>query len=463
MKKSIRLITFLLVLAGMILGAYQVYAWKDTSGDYLSSTQQLYHTPENTIDVAFAGSSHCYCTIYPAYLWEKSGIAAFDAATSGQDKATTYHLLVELCKTQSPKVVWVDLFGLLLDRQGFAGNVYRNMLAMKTSKNSIELIKEYVEPENQMDFFLKWPIVHTRFWELGKYDYLQYEPSTFGRGAVYQWGIKIPDKGEFETEKIGELGEENRAWLDRLRDLSKKENFELVFFVAPFHILEEEQEVVNAAAQYAKENGITFFDFNKLGDELGLDYECDFRESYHLNAYGALKVTEFVRTYLLEQYDLPDRRGNPKYEVWDKDLTWYRHLEFQGKLSNAGELSEALDAVSKMDQICVVVDVRTDERQIDEEEILQLERLGFTRDELLAGGTWILEGGEKKKVLDDDGEVKEYVQDFNAYDSLRIKRGEQKTESDVQINYENLLQTGYVVNVVIFDLFLQETMPLLGF
>ena len=463
MKKAIRLIAFLLVLVGVLLGTYRVYAWKDTSGDYLSSTQQLYHTPENTIDVAFAGSSHCYCTIYPALLWEKNGIAAFDAATSGQDKATTYHLLVELCKTQSPKVVWVDLYGLLLDRQEIEGNTYRNMLAMKTSKNSIELIKEYVEPQRQMDFFLKWPIVHTRFWELWKYDYLQYEPSTYGRGAVYQWGVEIPDKGDFETDQIGELSEVNLNWLNRLCQLSEKEGFELVFFVAPFRAYEDEQEIINAAGQFAKERGIAFFDFNKMGEELAIDYETDFRESFHLNAYGAEKVTEFVRQYLLEHYDLPDRRGDSRYEVWDKDLTWYRHLEFRGLLMSGRGINEVLDAIDQMDQIFVAVDVRTDGRTINEDEIQFLERLGFTREEVQEGGSWILQDGEKKKVLEDQGKVKEYSQELNKYDSIRIRRGENRTAGDICINYEELLQMDCTVTVIVYDLFLQERMPYLGF
>lgn len=463
MKKGIRLILFLLVLGAMIYGAYGIYSWKDTSGDYLSSTQQLYHTPEGTIDVAFAGSSHCYCTIYPALLWERSGISAFDMAVSGQDKASTYHMLVELCKTQHPKTVWVDLYGLLLDRQGIEGNTYRNMLAMRTSKNSVELIKEYVEPERQMDFFLKWPIVHTRFWEIGKYDYVQYEPSIYGRGGVYQWGQKPIEKGDFETETVGALDEKNYNWLSRLQELSQEEGFDLVFFVAPFDILEEEQEVINAAGQFAKERDIPFFDLNKMAQELSLDYAVDFRESYHLNAYGAEKVTEFVRQYLEEHYDLADHRGDPKYESWDKDVTWYRHLELQEKLVGGLGLKDAFDQISKMDQLCVVVDVRTDDREINEDEITFLENLGFTREELLEGGSWILEGGVKKKVLDDQGEVKEYTTDLNSYDSMRIRRGDTRTASDVAINYEELLRMDCTVSVVVYDLFLQEKMHSFGF
>ena len=463
MKKGIRLILFLLVLGVMIYGAYGIYSWKDTSGDYLSSTQQLYHTPDQTMDVVFAGSSHCYCTIYPAYLWERSGIAAFDMAVSGQDKASTYHMLVELCKTQSPKAVWVDLYGLLLDRQGIEGNTYRNMLAMRTSKNSIELIREYVEPERQMDFFLKWPIVHTRFWEIGKYDFVQYEPSLYGRGGVYQWGQREILKGDFETEKVATLDEKNLAWLERLRELSAKEGFDLYFFVAPFDILEEEQEIINAAGQYAAQNDIPFFDFNKMGEELGLDYAVDFRESYHLNAYGAEKVTEFVRKYLLEHYDLPDRRGDAAYEAWDRDLEWYRHLELAEK-SASGDAASYLEKSGELDQICYVVDV--DLLRARDEDLTALEaafgRYGISKAELAQGGTWILADGKKKKVLE-YGQNGEYFTDLNAYDALRVKHEGERSAGDVMINYSECLMTDFSVNIILYDQVLQEPLPSVQF
>ena len=462
MKKGIRLLAFFLLLAVLFFAAYRVFSWKDTSGDYLSSMQQLYHTPENTMDVVFVGSSHCYCTLYPALLWERSGIAAFDAATSGQDKDSSYHVLVELLKTQKPKVVGVDLYGLCLDKQGIEGNAYRNMLAMRTSRNSIELIRDYVEPENRMDFYLKWPIIHTRFWELGKYDYVTYEPSIYGRGAVYQWGYGEAEKGECDGDGTAELDQKNQQWLEKLVALSKENHFELFFFIAPFYVTEEGQARFNAAAEFAKENGIALFDFNRMHDEIGLDYKTDYRELYHLNAYGAEKVTEYVRGYLTENYDLPDRRGQAGYEQWDQDLTWYRHLEFQGKLDGGREIGETLDEISKMDQLYVAVDVNASDGPISEEELTYLERLGFQREELADGGCWILQGGEKTKVLD-HGEEREFVQDLGAYDSIRIRSGAERTANDVCINYDALLQTDHAVNVIIYDLFLQERLQNLGF
>ena len=53
MKKVIRGIVFLIITVMVIIRVYNVVKWKDTTGDYLSSTSQLYATDDNLIDIVF--------------------------------------------------------------------------------------------------------------------------------------------------------------------------------------------------------------------------------------------------------------------------------------------------------------------------------------------------------------------------------------------------------------------------
>lgn len=172
MKKGIRGVCFVVLLVLILRHVYSVLSWKDTAGNYLSSVQQLYHTPEQTMDVVFMGSSHCYCSIYPEYLWRDYGYSAFDMAVSGQDKSANYYSLLELLKTQSPQVVFVEAYALLYDGYSQEGNAYRNLLSMKNSVNQFRLIREAADEEKQMDYLLRWPIVHTRYAELTRYDFV---------------------------------------------------------------------------------------------------------------------------------------------------------------------------------------------------------------------------------------------------------------------------------------------------
>ena len=143
LKSIARGVAFLILVVVLVVRTYDVLSWKDTLGDYLSSVEQLYATEDDMMDVVFMGSSHTYCSISPALLWGENGIAAFNMTTSGQDKDSTYHYLIELLKTQSPKVVCVELYGLTFDKHGVEGNQHRNMMGMPLSQNSIALIDEH--------------------------------------------------------------------------------------------------------------------------------------------------------------------------------------------------------------------------------------------------------------------------------------------------------------------------------
>ena len=139
--KAKRIISAVLIAAIFILciwGTYRVLRWKDTVKKYTSSVTQMYETGRNLTDVVFVGSSHCYFSVYPQYFWEDMGVSVFDLAVSSQDYKSAYYQLRELLKTQNPKVVFMDVYGITYDEQQVAGNEYRNLLSMNTSINSVE-------------------------------------------------------------------------------------------------------------------------------------------------------------------------------------------------------------------------------------------------------------------------------------------------------------------------------------
>ncbi len=464
--KVLKLFLFLLLFMATLILAARILDWKDTTGNYLSSTSQLYHTPKNTMDVVFMGSSHCYCSIYPSVLWREAGIAAFDMAVSGQDKNSTYYTLIETLKTQSPKVVFVDMYGLLFDKNVASGNSYRNMLSLKPSLNSLKLIREYVEPEEQLSYIIRWPIIHTRFWELDKYDFIAYEPSIYGRGADYQWVVGQAERGKDGTETTGVLKYENQQWLERLRDLSRKQKFDLVFFVAPFPVSEEEQQQINAAQVFADQNHIDFIDFNKLRDELGLDDQQDFIDSFHCNAFGAEKTTAYIMEYLLQHYTLEDHRDDNRYSFWELDYKWYLHQQFSEYLLPKSEMKERLRLLKSQEDVLSIISVdlsivsKTDGEYF--KLVQSLKELGLTAEELRNGGKWLLLNGKLTKMIDNVlGE--EYIRDISDSDTLRIRYTRSGEPSDVRINYTDYLSSSASTTIVIYDLFQKKVLEILEF
>ena len=469
MKKIIRGILFLSILFLILYRVYNILEWKDTSGDYLSSTTQLYSTGDELIDVVFFGSSHCYCAANPDALWREYGYAAFNMTTSGQDKQSTYYLLKEILKTQSPKVVCVELWGLTFDRHAIQGNVYRNMMAMNLSRNSIDLVQAYVDEEEQADYILRWPIMHTRYKELRKYDFKTYEYSEYGRGLEmsYRIGWSEVPTAAIEYTKVGELTDTNREWLESLYKLSEEEGFELVLFLAPTAISNECQEQVNAAQEFAQQRGITFFDFNKLAFDIGLDYGCDFIDGTHLNARGSEKVTKHFGQYFEENCALEDNRGDEAYYQWEQSYTHYEQVRQEVQLLSISNFEDYAKQLENMNHITYVVSFEG----IYKQSTLELENyakaLGISKELYETGGTFVFADGEMKHVLDNESnEV--VIHELNKYDAFKFENMEPREDGgsnlgEMMLNMDSVGSIYSGLNIVVYDNFREKIIDKRGY
>lgn len=422
MKNTIRITAFIAIAVLLISGTYKILSWKDTTGGYLSSTQQLYATDENLIDVVFMGSSHVYCSINPSILWDTYGISAFDMAISGQDKASTYYTLQELLKTQSPQVVCIDAYGLLFDRHAVLGNVYRNMLSMNFSSTSNDLIRTYVEEDEQLDFLLRWPIIHTRYRELTKYDFIQYEPSIYGRGfspGYNTYNNTPPSSDVLNCYDTTPLSDSNRQWLDNLIELSEEEDFSLVFFLAPMSLTLSEQKILNGVADYLQNYGIDFIDYNRLATEIELNYTTDFTDATHTNTYGAKKVTSYMGTYLMQNYLFIDHRGDENYYLWDECSQYMQQLSNAHIIEQTYNLNEHLSLLSDSENLTVVLSL--DGAYMDSTLDFQtaLQPFGITEAEYNMGGKWVFENGERIFYMDNFSDTV-YVHELSQTDTLRL-------------------------------------------
>lgn len=468
-KSAVRCIAFLAVLLFLIVRTYDVLSWKDTLGDYLSSVNQLYATEDDMMDVVFTGSSHTYCSISPALLWGENGIAAFNMTTSGQDKDSTYHYLVELLKTQSPKVVCVELYGLTFDQHEVDGNRHRNMMGMPLSENSIALIDEHIEDEKMnIDYKLRWPIVHTRYKELEKYDFVEYDFGQYGRGTDLNYNATF---AHYPVESLGyyiadELKESNREWLDKMVQLSKDEGFELVFFMAPSVISYIDQGQVNAAVQYAEERGITIFDFNRKSVELGFDYATDFIDHWHLNGYGAEKLTRFFGDFLKENYDLADHRNEEGYEQWEKSYDRFLQVKDAYDLKQCQTFDVFILQLQKMRNItCVISFEGTYAKNIPSQSIAWM--LGLSDEDYQIGGTFIYENGSLTRIMDNSSK-EVYIRELSEHDTLKIQNMNLKdnpgsTTEDIMINLEPMGQCVDGVNFVVYDNITNQVIDTRGF
>lgn len=456
--KIIRIIAFAICLILVIGLVYNVLAWKDTNGDYISSVKQLEATDDNLIDAVFVGSSHCYCGIYPSVLWDEYGISGFDMAISGQDKISSYYQVKNLCKTQSPKVVVVDLFGTTFERGTIVGNDYRNYLALGPSIDSIKMVDEYFDKGEKKDYNFRFPIIHTRYKELGKYDFVDNQINNYLRGEAYGSFISPVTMREdiYNIDEITPISEENKEWIDRMMELADKEGFELEFIVIPADITLDEQKLINGVCDYIKNNNGNARDFNKEIKAINLDETVDFIDKSHLNSSGANKFTKYIATNILSKYDLSDHRGDERYYQWDKDSEIIRHYKAKETLPYVWDGVATMEGIKELDDCVTIINVDTQRFEDDVNYFEMLVPFGMDYDSFSQGGTWIYTNGELQKVCENIIGYPEYIINLGRHDVLRVGYYGSGEKTNILINKKWKPEDMKGLNVVVYDELLEE-------
>lgn len=402
MKKILSASMFLLLFFFGLWLLYQVFSWKDTTGDYFSSVNQMYSMKKNTVDVAFFGPSAYYSSLNPAVFWESNGIASFNAAVSGQDRNAAVYFIKELLKTQSPKVVLVSATSLYTDSYAVPGNLMRNTLSLRESLNSVLLIRELCAKNKEargentyLDYVLRWPIVHGRYRELKRGDFVPVNGYENCLGFSYgsEYGIvEAFDDASLDFETSEPISSPNVQWMDELLALGEKNGFQVIVVSVPTVLSEAERACLNGCFRYFDEKGIAYVDLNARLDDMDFDPATDMTDFNHANTYGADKISLWLSDYLAAEYTLPDRRGQKGYERYDECLETYRHNILATDQIPYWDSADLAEAVSSRSGLITAVTLRPNAQPAEEFTGL-LQSVGVTPQELERGGTWILKDG----------------------------------------------------------------------
>lgn len=322
-KNIIRIIAFLLVLTLFTARIISVISWKEST-----AILKFYEYEKDQADVIFYGASRTACAVNPSTMWDRYGIAAIDLAEAGQNLGSTYYYMEESLKRQHPKVMMVDLSLLEQIDDGHDGNMYINTINMHYSpiyvKNAVYEWSHSVfsDSKNMLKWLLaKFPVYHTRYREI---TYRDYVPVTNEEPAFYNTFASAPydiPPGYGETGRH-ELSPEVTDILDKMMNLAEANGCALTFYIPPYCVYPEPMQGYNAAADYVGARGYQLINFCTFFDQIGFDYATDMQNEgllgNHVNIYGSEKVTDYLTEYLHTNYDLPDRRGDAHYDVYNK-------------------------------------------------------------------------------------------------------------------------------------------------
>lgn len=298
---------------------------------------------QEPFDVFFLGSSHMIYSVYPMELWKNYGIVSYNLGGHGEPLPTTYWVMENALEHTTPQLVVIDCVYLNVEYKtnDKFSNIHATFDALPLNRAKLAAAYDLLDdpameqmiqagtarelrPRTHMELLWDFSIYHTRWAELDRNDLEVSYTKT--KGADYMRTVSLPD----DTNKIARSqkleGETTGVrYLKKMIEDCQNRGIDVLLVFIPFPAEESRQMIANRVYDIAEEYGVNYINFLDMNV---VDYDTDCADSNsHLNASGALKITQYLGQYITEQYKLADHRNDPLYASWHNDYAeWTQEL-----------------------------------------------------------------------------------------------------------------------------------------
>ncbi len=332
MKKKIVGCLCILLVGAAVLGFLQPllmpkYMRENREGALIAE----YYEETTSHDVLFLGDCEVYESFTPPTLWEKYGITSYIRGTPQQLIWHSYYLLEDTLRHETPKAVVYNVYAMCY---GEPQNEAYNRIAldgMKFSASKLRAIRASMTKEETVISYL-FPLLryHSRWKELTGEDfkYLFDRDTISHNGYLMQTGVK-PMEVEIEGNPLRDPALPTACfdYLERMRELCEEKGIELILVKAPtnfwgYYWYEEWNAQIE---DYAREKGVTYYNFIPKAEQMGIDWTTDtYDAGAHLNVYGAEKLTSYFGAILQRDHGIADRRAEEALAaVWSEKVDAY--------------------------------------------------------------------------------------------------------------------------------------------
>lgn len=309
------------VLLAAVLGATQrLFERKYSYTKYYD----FYHQ-EQDFDVLFLGTSHVLDAVYPMELWRDYGIVSYNMANHSENICTNYWQLRNALRYTKPEVVVIDLYAVDGDAKVNEKYLHNFLDGVPFSPLKVEIVWDLLEPDKRVEYLFNLSLYHSRWEELGAEDLKPSRGLEKGAELRDEVTINVPPSliPQDEYDPAERL---NKQYLQKIIDLCKEQDIEVILMYIPYTMPEGHQRVANWGYAAAEKNGIPYLNF--VYEDLAINYATDCAdEGHHLNASGARKLTDYLGNYISTNYAVQDHREEPVYSFWHQDYNEYKELK----------------------------------------------------------------------------------------------------------------------------------------
>lgn len=302
-------ITSFMVIFGVVLALIQpVFVPK-----YMNSSTTIIkgysHLEKDSLDVLFLGPSQMFCSVDAGSLTENYGISSYAFGATGQTLNITPYYFDMACKTQTPKMVMVEISLIFsgkseMDQSTLSWNYATTPLSIEKFK-SLNTVLEGDKIKTLQYTLFPISLFHDRWNALTKED-VSYvlNPSKYIddslRGFLPRDHVEEHAIAFYENNhSLKTIPEENKEAVLYIAEQCKEKGMKLVFFKTP--VSDWTKGDSQSVKALMDEYGLEYLELNEALEEIGIDPATDFYNKNHLNTSGAGKTTDYL-SEILKQY-----------------------------------------------------------------------------------------------------------------------------------------------------------------
>lgn len=335
--KLTQAITFVIIVSLLLAGVS--YICIPTA--QIKQQNTLYENEiEDSVDVAFIGSSATYRFYDVMTVWEEYGITSMCYYIASMPYDFIIPMIELVQENQDPEVYVIDLRHIITDEfkmQYYGG--YETDTQKAAYVNALNLLT------NAM---VKWDaIVGSDYTEHEYYLYLEsllYNHDGFidGIGGMIEETFIVEEmayKGNYmsysvqnlteeyvdfdtiEEEEDYTLTEDTETRLTELLEYCDENEIDAYFTITPYVHQKgsSDEDIRREFEELVTEYGYPFADYRDEIEEIGLDVSTDFYDETHANALGAEKYTIYAMEDILEVYEVEPDYEEEVVESWDEE------------------------------------------------------------------------------------------------------------------------------------------------
>lgn len=359
-KKIIAVLVFWTFLIGVIVQL--TYMYRGGLAHTRGNVSGFYDEKDDSLDVIVIGTSATFSAFVPMEAWNRWGIVSYNLCTNGMYTNSIKYYVREALKTQDPCLVVIDIAPFLFGHHApTVMNEWNepqaryNTDGLMLSRNRNALIREVIPKEyGRWDFYFDLFYYHRD----GVPDliYLDNKHHSISKGYS-----NLPIRRIYGSDEIIEgdhaekrLDEENDKVLHELLEELREYDFPILFFAPPYLDIEGEENLSGLSAYIGSVIRQCGFDFLNMADcweEIGIDHPFDYSlDSLHYNISSAEKITAYLSDYMVHHYDIPDRRGEEGYLLWEEDYVLWQEMLNEYRDETAGQRIQVLGETDQLEQ-----------------------------------------------------------------------------------------------------------------